>query len=59
MHTNEEHPDRPLLEHVKELIARLDALGITASPLEGDGGEEDEGEWEDASEDGDGDVEME
>jgi hypothetical protein len=39
---------------VKELIAKLDALGITASTNDGD---EDEGEWEDDSEE-DSDVEM-
>ena len=62
MHTNEEHPDIPLLEHVKELIAKLDALGITTSSIEdGDGNGGDEAEWEDASdsENNDGDVEME
>ena len=60
MHTNEEHPDVPLLEHVKELIAKLDVLGITGSPTDdGDGVGEGEDEWEDDSEDGDGDVEME
>jgi len=60
LHTNEEHPDVPLLEHVKELIGKLDILGITASPTDdGDGVGEGENEWEDDSEDGDGDVEME
>lgn len=55
LHTNEEHPDTPLLEHVKELIAKLDALGVTASPMEdGDGEGDGEGEWED-----DSDVDME
>lgn len=58
MHTNEKHPDIPLLEHVKELIAKLDALGITTSP-EDDDGDDDEAEWEDDSEDGNGDIEME
>jgi hypothetical protein len=58
LHKNDEHPDLPLLEHVKELIAKLDALGIAASPM--DDGDEGEGEWEDleGSEDSDGDVEM-
>ena len=61
LHRNQEHPDTPLLEHVTELISKLDSLGIAASPL--DGGEDegdDEGEWEsvDGSVDGDGDVEM-
>jgi len=50
-----------LLDHAKELITKLDALGITPSPIadeEGNGGDGDE--WEDleGSEDGDGDVEM-
>ncbi|KAJ7650232.1 hypothetical protein FB45DRAFT_887366 [Roridomyces roridus] len=59
LHTNEGHPDTPLLEHAKELIAKLDALGIKPSPV----AEEGEGEeWEDVEgsedEDGDGDVEM-
>ncbi|EDR08558.1 uncharacterized protein LACBIDRAFT_297372 [Laccaria bicolor S238N-H82] len=60
LHRNQEHPDQPLLEHVKELITKLDALGIASSPLE-DGNDEEGGEWEsiDGSEDEDGDVEME
>ncbi|KAH9481382.1 putative assembly chaperone of rpl4 [Psilocybe cubensis] len=61
LHRNQEHPDKPLLEHVQELIAKLDELGITASPVdEGEEGEDGEGEWEsdDGSVDGDGDVEM-
>ncbi|KAF8071895.1 hypothetical protein FPV67DRAFT_1483083 [Lyophyllum atratum] len=59
LHTNQEHPDAPLLEHVRELIGKLDALGITPSPADGEG-EGEEG-WEDVegSEDSDGDVEME
>lgn len=57
---NEEHPDTPLLEHVKELISNLDALGIGSSPLEDGDGDDVEGEWEDeGSEDEDGDVAME
>lgn len=50
-----------MLEHIQEIISKLDALGITASPLE-DGAEEegDEEEWEsdDESVDNDGDVDM-
>ncbi|KAF7327853.1 UPF0661 TPR repeat-containing protein C16D10.01c [Mycena kentingensis (nom. inval.)] len=42
------------LEHVKELIAELDALGIQPSPPAEEGGD-DEGEWEDEE---DEDVEM-
>ncbi|KAG6817690.1 hypothetical protein H0H87_005449 [Tephrocybe sp. NHM501043] len=59
LHTNQEHPDAPLLEHVAELLGKLDALGIVPSPIDAgdDGGE---GEWEDADDSGesDGDVEM-
>ncbi|PPQ69807.1 hypothetical protein CVT25_009744 [Psilocybe cyanescens] len=61
LHRNQEHPDKPLLEHVRELISKLDSLGIAASPLdEDDEGGEGEGDWEsdDGSVDGDGDVEM-
>ena len=60
LHRNQEHPDQPLLEHVKELITKLDAIGIASSPLE-DGNDDEGGEWEsvDGSEDEDGDVEME
>ncbi|KII90009.1 hypothetical protein PLICRDRAFT_108697 [Plicaturopsis crispa FD-325 SS-3] len=60
LHTNEEHPDAPMLEHVKELIVQLDALGIKPSPAgadEDEGGGEDE-EWEDEDGSEDGDVEM-
>ncbi|KAM6504523.1 hypothetical protein JOM56_001466 [Amanita muscaria] len=57
LHTTQDHPDKPLLEHVKELIAKLETQGITPSPA---GDNEDGDEWEDAeSEDEDGDVEME
>ena len=56
--TNQGHPDTPLLEHVKELIAELDSLGIKPPP-------EDEGDdevWEDEdnedSEDSDDDDDM-
>ncbi|KAL0573692.1 hypothetical protein V5O48_008263 [Marasmius crinis-equi] len=58
LHINEQHPDLPLLEHVKELIGKLEALGIKVPPP----GEEDgegEGEWVDEdSADEDGDVDM-
>ncbi|KAJ8521892.1 hypothetical protein ONZ45_g1439 [Pleurotus djamor] len=56
LHTNQEHPDAPLLEHARELIANLEALGIKSSPAEDDG--EEEGGWEDVEDSGDEDVEM-
>ncbi|KDR76250.1 hypothetical protein GALMADRAFT_210892 [Galerina marginata CBS 339.88] len=60
LHRNQEHPDTPLLEHVKELISKLDSLGITASPLDEDEDGDEEANWETDGEsvDGDGDVEM-
>ncbi|KJA19477.1 hypothetical protein HYPSUDRAFT_889629 [Hypholoma sublateritium FD-334 SS-4] len=61
LHRNQEHPDEPMLEHIKELIAKLDSLGISASPLEDGPDEEgDEEDWEsdDESVDHDGDVDM-
>ncbi len=61
LHRNQEHPDEPMLEHIKELIAQLDSMGISASPLE-DGpdeeGDEDDWESDDGSIDHDGDVDM-
>ncbi|KAG9224914.1 hypothetical protein CCMSSC00406_0001935 [Pleurotus cornucopiae] len=56
LHTNQEHPDEPLLDHAKELISKLEALGIQTSPVEE---EEPEGEveWEDVDSE-DEDVEM-
>lgn len=62
LHLNQDHPDKPLLEHTKELIQKLESLGITASPLDdGDGAEDEDDDWgtdNDESVDGDGDVEM-
>ena len=57
LHVNQEHPDKPLLEHVHELISKLEALGIQPSPEDADEGED---EWEDAdnSDDSDEDVDM-
>jgi hypothetical protein len=59
LHRNEGHPDTPLLEHAQELIAKLNALGVSPSELDS---EADEGAWEDddASTDNetDGDVDM-
>ncbi|KAH0833334.1 hypothetical protein J3R83DRAFT_12402 [Lanmaoa asiatica] len=57
LHTSQGHPDAPLLEHVKELIGTLDALGIEPSPAEGEDGNEEE--WEEVSDDDeDEDMEM-
>lgn len=57
LHTNQEHPDIPLLGHVRELISKLEELGIHPSSEE-DG--DDDGGWEDVegSDDEDEDVEM-
>jgi len=51
LHTTQDHPDKPILDHVKELITKLEAQGITPSPAE-----HEEGEWE--SEEEEEDVEM-
>ncbi|KAI0649106.1 hypothetical protein C8Q79DRAFT_1109415 [Trametes meyenii] len=58
LHINQEHPDTPLLEHVRELISKLEALGIQPSPDKE--GSDEEGGWEDVegSDDDDDDVEM-
>lgn len=54
LHTTQDHPDKPVLDHVKELITKLEAQGITPSPAE-----DEEGEWEDAESEGEEeDVEM-
>ncbi|KAF9450901.1 TPR-like protein [Macrolepiota fuliginosa MF-IS2] len=58
LHINQDHPDKPILEHVQELVAKLEVLGIKPSPLEDDQDDEGEVEWEDVSEGEDGDVEM-
>ncbi|KAJ3523163.1 hypothetical protein NM688_g8771 [Phlebia brevispora] len=57
LHLNQDHPDKPILEHVNELIAKLEALGIHASPEGEDDGDEG-GEWEDVEGSDDSDVEM-
>jgi len=44
LHINQGHPDIPVREHVKELISKLEELGVKPSP-EDDG--QDEEEWED------------
>lgn len=61
LHTTEQHPDIPLLEHTKELIGQLEDLGISPSPEEvigedGAPGDDNDEDWED--EDDDSDVEM-
>ncbi|KAI0001420.1 hypothetical protein BJV74DRAFT_818500 [Russula compacta] len=57
LHINQGHPDLPIREHVKELISKLEELGVKPSP-EDDGG--DDGDWEDyeGSDDSESDVEM-
>jgi len=57
LHTNQDYPDAPLLEHVKELIAKLDSLGIQPSP-DDEGDDENGDEWEDVGSGDDEDVEM-
>jgi hypothetical protein len=51
------------LEHTKELIEKLERLGIAASPLDdGDGAGDEDDDWESDNDeclDEDGDVEME
>ncbi|EIM90916.1 TPR-like protein [Stereum hirsutum FP-91666 SS1] len=57
LHMNQEHPDLPLLEHVSELIEKLEELGVKASPEEE--GQEEGGDWEDMEDsDDDEDIEM-
>ncbi|KAF8135097.1 hypothetical protein EV363DRAFT_1213131 [Boletus edulis] len=57
LHASQGHPDIPLVEHVKELISSLDALGIQPSPLEEE--DDNDGEWEEVSDDGENeDIEM-
>jgi hypothetical protein len=53
LHINQQHPDVPLLHHVKELVTKLDALGITPSPSADPGDE-----WEDFEDSDDDDVPM-
>ncbi|KAI0833481.1 hypothetical protein BC628DRAFT_1406501 [Trametes gibbosa] len=56
LHVNQEHPDKPLLEHARELISKLESLGIQPTP-EQDGSDR-EGGWEDIEGSDDDDVEM-
>lgn len=57
LHASEGNPDVPMLAHVKELIDKLQALGVEPSE---EGPEDDDDGWEDVdgSDDEDGDVEM-
>jgi hypothetical protein len=60
LHTNEGHPDKLLLEHVRELIRKLDSSGVKPSPSVEADAEDDGEEWEDETSEGDGeDIEME
>ncbi|KAG8736946.1 hypothetical protein FRC10_008701 [Ceratobasidium sp. 414] len=54
LHVNQQHADKPMLAHVEELLAKLDELGITPSPEQGEGDDEDAEEWDDEG----GDVQM-
>lgn len=54
LHEGQDHPDKPMLEHVQELIGKLSDAGI--KPSEDDGAEE--GGWEDLEDSDDDDVEM-
>ncbi|KAI0926119.1 hypothetical protein AcW1_008371 [Taiwanofungus camphoratus] len=56
LHVSQGNPDAPLLEHVRELIVKLDALGIQPSLEDDDGGDADG--WEDVRSDDGDDVEM-
>ncbi|KAJ3480648.1 hypothetical protein NLI96_g8193 [Meripilus lineatus] len=58
LHLKQEHPDRPLLEHTKELISQLEALGIQPPPDEDEEDGEDGEGWEDVGDSDDEDVEM-
>ncbi|KIY71487.1 TPR-like protein [Cylindrobasidium torrendii FP15055 ss-10] len=55
LHVQEEHPDVPLLDHARELIKQLEALGIHYVPEDEDDGDG----WEDVGSEGeDDDVDM-
>ena len=54
LHTSQEHSDQPLLEHVRELITKLDVMGIKLA-----GAGEDEEAWDDVEHtDSDPDVDV-
>ncbi|TCD69341.1 hypothetical protein EIP91_007897 [Steccherinum ochraceum] len=57
LHEGQDHPDTPMLDHVKELVGKLEEVGVKPSADE-DGGDG-EGGWEDVQDsDEDDDVEM-
>lgn len=58
LHVDQQYPDEHLLEHTKELIGQLHALGIRPSEQDDDAADpgQDEDGWEDTS---DADSEME
>jgi hypothetical protein len=59
LHVHQRHPDMPLLEHTKELIAKLESMGCKPAPL--DEVNDDADDWEEvesSDDDGDGDIEM-
>ncbi|KAJ4477172.1 hypothetical protein J3R30DRAFT_3657685 [Lentinula aciculospora] len=61
LHNNQQHPDKPLLEHTQELIANLEGMGIKATPPDEGDDERNDSDWVDDdadSEDEEEDVEM-
>ncbi|KAH9037791.1 hypothetical protein EDB85DRAFT_2132319 [Lactarius pseudohatsudake] len=60
LHVNQGHPDRPIREHVEELISKLEELGVKPSPEDGGQDDDDDDEsWEDEESDSsNSDVEM-
>jgi hypothetical protein len=55
LHNGQNHPDAPLLDHARELIEQMEAMGIKSCSVAEDG--EDEEKWDDIDSDGD-DVQM-
>ena len=51
-------PDEPLLEHVQELIATLEGLGVQPSPADEEEGGETWEDLDDDDDDDDDDVDM-
>lgn len=55
---SQDHPDPPLLEHARELISKLESLGIQPSLDDAEDGDDGE-DWEDVDSDNEtGDVDM-